>query len=122
MTDQILIKLILIAVFLGFGFMLVRPSRGARNQAIRILGLLIFVGAAVYAVLFPALVNKLAELVGVGRGTDLLLYVFILVFIAQTFSATRKTRSQNAEITVLARKIALMEPRLRNLPGCDSQP
>jgi hypothetical protein len=115
MTDQIVIKSILILAFIFFGFVLLRPGKGARNQALRMLGLLVFIGIVVYAILFPTVINDIAEFVGVGRGTDLLLYAFVIVFIAQALSSARRRKAQSAEITVLARKIALMEPKYSSL-------
>ena len=49
-------------------------SRCARRLA---LSVLIGLGAAV-AIMFPPLVTRLANLVGVGRGTDLVLYGFVV--------------------------------------------
>lgn len=64
-------------------------------------------------VVFPNIVNDLAQSVGVGRGADLLLYAFIIVFIGQSLSNARKQRKQDAQLTELARKFALLDP-LRN--------
>jgi hypothetical protein len=111
MGDQSVIKALMILAFVGFGFVLLRPAVGARNQALRNLGLMVFLVAVVYAILFPNVINEIAQLVGVGRGTDLLLYAFIIVFVAQALSSTRRSRAQNAEITKIARKVALMKPK-----------
>ena len=109
--DQILIKSILIATFVIFAFVLIRAGGSARAQALRTFGLGVFLLAAVIAVAFPEIVNDLAVMVGVGRGTDLLLYAFIIVFIGQALATSRRRRAQDAQITALARKIALSEPK-----------
>lgn len=110
MTDQLVIKVVLIIAFVAFAVVLIRSGSSARSQALRTVGLGIFLVAAILAVVFPTVVNDLAVLVGVGRGTDLLLYAFIVVFIGNSLSASRKRRAQRAQITALARRIALDRP------------
>ncbi|MBF9335632.1 DUF2304 domain-containing protein [Microbacterium lacticum] len=107
MIDQIVIKTLLIGAFVIIALILLRPGGSARTQAIRTITLLVLLAAAVYAVLFPGVINELAQAVGVGRGTDLLLYAFIIVFIANALTAVRKRRAQDTQITKLARQIAL---------------
>ena len=106
MIDQIVIKTLLIGAFVIIALILLRPGGSARTQAIRTITLLVLLAAAVYAVL-PGVINELAQAVGVGRGTDLLLYAFIIVFIANALTAVRKRRAQDTQITKLARQIAL---------------
>jgi len=107
--DQIIIKILLILAFIVFAI-LIRASGSARSQAFRTIGLLVFFVAAVLAVIFPQMVDDLAIAVGVGRGTDLLLYAFIIVFIGQALTTARRRRAQDAQITQLARNIALANP------------
>lgn len=108
--DQIIIKVLLILAFLVFAFVLIRSGGSARSQALRTLGMLLFLVVATTAVLFPTLVNDIAVIVGVGRGADLLLYAFIVVFIGHTLTNARKRREQDRQITELARQLALREP------------
>ena len=108
--DQLIIKILLIGVFIVFGIVLLRPGASARSQAFRTLGLLLFLIAAIIAVIFPGIVNDLAVMVGIGRGADLVLYAFIVVFLGHLFSSTRRRRVQDAQITELARKMAISEP------------
>ncbi|OZB83231.1 DUF2304 domain-containing protein [Microbacterium sp. 13-71-7] len=110
MFDQIIIKVLLIAAFIIFGLILLRPGGSARNQAIRTITLILLFVAAVFAVLFPGLIDDLARSVGVGRGTDLLLYAFIIVFVGNALTAVRRRRAQDEQITQLARQIALRSP------------
>ena len=111
--DQVVIKALLIVAFAVFGVILLRPGRSARNQAIRTLGLACFLVVAIIAVIFPTLINDLAVLVGVGRGTDLLLYAFLVVFIGNALSTTRKRKVHDAQITEIARQLALSNPIVR---------
>lgn len=116
MFDQIIIKALLIVAFVAFGLILLKPGGSARTQAIRTITLLLLLVAAVYAVVFPGVVNDLALAVGVGRGTDLLLYAFIIVFVANALTTVRKRRAQDAQITQLARQIALRSPETPEEP------
>ncbi|OJU40036.1 MAG: hypothetical protein BGN97_14675 [Microbacterium sp. 69-10] len=110
MFDQIIIKVLLIAAFVIFALILMKPGGSARTQAIRTITLLILLAAAIYAIVFPAVINDLAQAVGVGRGTDLLLYAFLIVFVANALTTVRKRRAQDAQITQLARQIAIRNP------------
>jgi hypothetical protein len=84
-------------------------SRGARSQAIRRLGLLLFAGFAVVSILFPAVWNKLAVMVGVGRGTDMVLYALVVAFLSFTVTTYVRFRELETRYTKLARRLALDE-------------
>ena len=66
-------------------------------------------GAGVVLVLFPELANRVAALVGVGRGADLMLYLLLLAVYAGALLILAKFRRLEREITDLTRKIALYE-------------
>ncbi|WP_058233765.1 DUF2304 domain-containing protein [Devriesea agamarum] len=84
-------------------------NRGAKQLAIRRLLIIAFACFAVLAVIFPGLTSAVAKFVGVGRGTDLLLYATVVVLLG--FLALQEARTKNAEkrTTYLARHIALDE-------------
>ena len=128
MDNQLVIKIILIALFVVFGIVLVLPGTGARRLAIRRILLLLTTLAAVVAIAFPELVNELANLVGVGRGTDLILYVLVVVFIGNSISNSIRHRQLEREVTKLARSLALAsalppaEPEHEQSEGGSSKP
>lgn len=102
-----IIKILLISFIVLICLVLVMPGRGARRLAIRRIALL-FVGlAGVLAVAFPEIVNTLANYIGVGRGTDLILYVLVVVFVGNSISSSLRARQLEAQITILARSIAI---------------
>ena len=109
MSDQIWIKVALIAFFLVFAVVLLLPTGGARRSAIRKLALLVLLAVAIVAVIFPGILNDIARVIGVGRGTDLLLYGLIVVFMGSSISGAARARLAERQITELARKIALIE-------------
>ncbi|WP_036961972.1 DUF2304 domain-containing protein [Pseudoclavibacter soli] len=109
--NQILIKLVLIVAFGLLALYLIAPLSGQRGLAIRkLVYALLFAGAAL-AVLFPSWISALAQLLGIGRGTDLLLYSLIVVFLGVSFSLRRRIKMQEVAITQLARSIAVDKPR-----------
>lgn len=111
MANQIVIQVLLIAAFAVFAVILVLPGRGARRLAVRRLTLLLAFLAAVLAVVFPEFVNGLANLLGVGRGTDLILYALVVVFIGNSIASAAQNRQLHREITQLARATALRDAR-----------
>ena len=60
-----------------------------------------------YFVWFPTHSTRLAELVGIGRGVDLIIYVWVCISLIVLLNLHLKLRTQLELITVLARKIAI---------------
>ena len=111
------IKVILILAILGLAAVAMRAPRGARHVALRRIGLLVFALFAITSVLFPDLWNWLAKLLGVGRGTDLLLYALVLAFLGYVSTSYQRFRGLETQITRLARRIALDEAGIRPTSG-----
>lgn len=107
-SRTLIIQVILILGILGITAWLF-IKRGAKQLAIRRLIILAFAVFAVLAVIFPGAVTAVAWFVGVGRGTDLLLYATVVVLLG--FLALQEARTKNAEkrTTKLARKVAVYE-------------
>lgn len=73
---------------------------------------LLIVGTMVTAalsVLFPDAVTRAARLVGVGRGTDLVLYVFIVVAVLGWLSTHRRLTELDHRLAQVVRSQALTE-------------
>jgi len=104
----VLIQLVLIIVVVLTAVRLLR-DRGARTQAVRRLGLMLFAAIAVWSILFPSVWNQLARLVGVGRGTDMVLYALVVAFLSFTLTTYVRFRDFEARYTKLARRLALDE-------------
>lgn len=111
------IKIVLIlGVALGGGA-LMRSSGGARHQAIRRLLLLAFIVLAVVSVLSPHLMSTVAHWVGVGRGTDLVLYLLFVLVLGFMASTYRRFRDMERQLTLLTRRLALDEAMLPDVPS-----
>jgi hypothetical protein len=102
----VMIQLVLIVVVVIAAFRLLR-GRGARTQAVRRLGLMLFAALAVWSILFPTVWNHIAKLVGVGRGTDMVLYALVAAFLSFTLTTYIRFRDFEARYTKLARMLAL---------------
>ncbi|WP_172119788.1 DUF2304 domain-containing protein [Actinomyces faecalis] len=109
MSSHILIQVLLIVAVGALGWMMLRSPGGARHLAARRLATLLFVLFAVVAITFPGLMTRVAHVLGVGRGTDLLLYALVIAFLAQVLSSFRRNAARERQITQLARRIALSE-------------
>ena len=64
-----------------------------------------------YFVWIPAHATWLAELVGIGRGVDLVLYVWVVISLIVLLNLHLKLRAQKEMITILARELALANGR-----------
>ena len=102
----ILIACILLAVI--FASTLFRS-----RLAYRLLAILLFLTATVF-VLFPNLTTGIAKALGVGRGTDLLLYVSLIAGIHAFLLLYRRMRELERKITEQIRTAALKDAS-RNL-------
>ena len=65
-----------------------------------------FIVGAVF-VLMPDLSSRLAALVGVGRGTDLLLYMLIMLFYITALAFTARIRRMERNQTLMVRSFAI---------------
>ena len=68
-------------------------------------------GAGLYFVWLPSQATWLASLVGIGRGVDLILYVWVVISLIVFLNLHLKLRAQTETITVLAREIAIANAR-----------
>ena len=104
-----LIQVILIAVTMGVLVLLLQRRAAARTRAWKKLIMLALAVAAVISILYPQLTTKVANLVGVGRGTDLLLYLLVAVFLYVTVGFYLRFRDLERQLTVMARRLAIDE-------------
>jgi small membrane protein len=99
---------ILMVALILVGVYLLKAKRSASQQAIRRLVILaaLFMGAL--AVLFPNYTTVVASLLGVGRGTDLLLYAFVVFALFYVVHQYRRQLWQEKTTTDLARALTLV--------------
>jgi hypothetical protein len=107
----VLIQFLLIVAALGLLLLLLRSRMSARTRAWKKLIMVALTCVAVASILRPELTQKAANLVGVGRGTDLLLYLLIAVFLYVAVGFYLRFRDMERQLTILARRVALDEAR-----------
>jgi hypothetical protein len=90
-----------------------------RAPAVAILAVLIAT-AGLYFVWFPSHSTEIAALVGIGRGVDLILYIWVCISLVVLLNLHLKLRTQMETITRLARAVALAEAR--SSPGVSADP
>jgi hypothetical protein len=79
-----------------------------RSPAVAVLAVLVAT-AGIYLVWVPEHSTQLAELVGIGRGVDLVLYIWVCISLIVLLNLHLKLRTQMELITTMARKIAITE-------------
>lgn len=108
-----LIKVLLIVLVLILSLYMFKANLGAKQTAWRRLGIVIFAIAAVIVVIFPEITTTAAHFVGVGRGTDLLLYALVIVFLYNMLMEAKQRNAAERRLTKLAREVAITHTVLR---------
>ncbi|WP_343600868.1 DUF2304 domain-containing protein [Mycobacterium sp.] len=101
------IQVLLIFSIITLLVYLLRSRRSAQSRAWVKVGYILFVFAAVYAILRPNDTTVLAHFVGVARGADLMLYGLIIAFVFTTLSAYLRFKDLELRYARLARAIAV---------------
>lgn len=105
---------VLVAALLLVGLYLLKAKRSANQQAIRRLFIVVGLIAGFIAVLFPEYTNAVAGFLGIGRGTDLLLYSFVVFALFYAVYQYRRQLWQEKVTTDLARALTLTQAQLED--------
>ena len=87
-----------------------RLVHGERPRISAVLGVFVWLAGGI-AIGFPNLTTKIAGLLGIGRGTDLVLYLTAVCFMASLLYFYQKCRRLDIAITRLVRAMALRDAR-----------
>jgi hypothetical protein len=79
-------------------------------RGFRVLRVLVWLAAAV-AIGRPQLTQELADALGIGRGTDLVIYLFVLAFLGVSFYFYSRLVRMQRQITQMVRHTAIQEAR-----------
>jgi hypothetical protein len=96
-----------------FGILLYAWTEHRRSPAIALVAVWTAF-AGLYFVWIPSHATRLAAFVGIGRGVDLILYVWVIISLVMLLNLHLKLRAQMDLITVLARTLALAEASRRS--------
>jgi hypothetical protein len=108
MIAQLILSVLLAAI------LLYAWTEYRRSPAVALLAVAV-AAAGLYFVWLPSHSTRLAELVGIGRGVDLILYIWVCISLIVLLNLHLKLRTQTELITTLARKIALADARAPSL-------
>ncbi len=101
------IQVLLIAAVVALLVYLLRSRTNAKAKAWVKVGYVVFVIAAIYAIIRPDDTTVLANWLGVARGTDLLFYALIIAFVFTTLSTYLRFKELELKYVRLARAVAL---------------
>lgn len=65
---------------------------------------------ALFLILVPSATNQVAEILSIGRGADVILYLTVITFLLSFFYLLHAVESQREQITLLVRRIAIQNP------------
>ena len=106
---QIIVQVALVLAVIVVSLALMRGGSNARHLAIRRIMLVLFACVAAFSIFFPELLTHVARLLGIGRGTDLVLYGLIVSFMVFMATTYQRFRHMESTLTKLSRRIALDE-------------
>lgn len=109
-----IIQLVLVLALLVVAVAFLRNRNATRFQAGKKLVFVVFVVVFIVSVVRPDLSTRLANLVGVGRGADLLLYLLVVAFLFASINTYLKFRDLEVRLTRLARRLAVSEALRRD--------
>jgi hypothetical protein len=98
-----------LSVLLAVTAVLVGIQRTTSRLLRAIVLLVITFGA--FLVWFPGVTDRFAELFGVGRGADLVLYLWVVITLALIVFLYLKVAALSRRLTRLTRAVALGDPR-----------
>ncbi len=101
------IQALLILSILALLAYLLRSRTNAKSRAWVKVGYVLFVFAAIYAILRPNDTTVVANWLGVDRGADLMEYALIIAFVFTTLSTYLRFKELELKYARLARAVAL---------------
>ena len=104
-----IVQIILILAALGAVVYFVRRAHNVRIRASKRIAFFVFIVVNVYAVLRPDDMTWIAQRVGVGRGTDLVVYLLVVAFVFGMLNTYLRQREISNHLTDLARTVALRD-------------
>ncbi len=111
---MIVAQIILIAATIGLTVFFLATS-GSRSSAIKKIMAILFVVIAIVFIINPTLADGVANLVGIGRGVDLILYGLVFVVALQLIYANVSKREQQKRDAKMVRQISLLEKEIEEI-------
>jgi small membrane protein len=113
-----LIKLLLVAAFLGLFVWAFRNRARVGLRAGARIAMFVFTAMAVASILWPNITQVVADFLGVTRGTDLVLYALVVAFFVTSVGSYFRFREQDRKLVEVVRANAIREAILtQGVPG-----
>ena len=106
---MIVVQFILVASFAAVFFFALHSPTAHSVSATKKLAFMAFLIVVLVAVFSPRLVTAVANLLGVGRGTDLVLYLLAVMFCYYVVNDYLRGQDARNQVHKLARRIAVLE-------------
>lgn len=109
-----ILQVLLVIAAIGALVYFVRKGHNVRMRASKRIAFFAFIAVNIYAVLRPTDLTWVAQHLGIGRGTDLVLYLLVVAFVFGMLNTYLRQREISNHLTDLARKVALREAEVTN--------
>ena len=110
---MLIVRFILIILFIP-AFIVIARSLGSRSRALRSLLLFSFPSLVGFSIVFPQTWQSMADIVGIDRGADLLLYVTVLTLVTYIGYSFGKFRYLEKRIATLVQELTLLRAAHEN--------
>ena len=111
-ANTVILQIILLLAAIGALVYFVRSGQSVGVRASKRLAFGAFVVLNIYAILRPDDVTYLARAVGIGRGTDLIVYLLVVAFVFGMLNTYLRDKEISQHLTNLARQIAVRDAEL----------
>jgi len=113
-----IVKILLIVAVLLIMALFLR-SYSSNTRALSKILALIFALFAVSTILLPDWTTRVANLIGIGRGADLLLYCLVVVVVFMIVNGDLRRRADDKRFAKVVRHVSLMDaPAVPGGPAC----
>jgi hypothetical protein len=109
-----IVQILLVLAALGALFYFVRRAHNVGIRASKRIAFVAFIVVNIYAVLRPNDTTWIAQRIGIGRGTDLVVYLLVVAFVFGMLNTYLRQREISNHLTDLARTVALRDAELAN--------
>lgn len=111
-ANTVILQILLLVATLGALVYFVRSGQSVGVRASKRLAFGGFVLLNIYAILRPDDVTVVARALGIGRGTDLIVYLLVVAFVFGMLNTYLRDREISQHLTNLARQIAVRDAEL----------
>ena len=109
-----IVQIALVLAALGAVVYFVRRAHNVRIRASKRIAFFVFIVVNIYAVLRPDHTTWVAQQIGIGRGTDLVVYLLVVAFVFGMLNTYLRQREISNHLTDLARAVALRDAEPAN--------